>query len=220
MNHLAVIAAFLLVVSACSKSEKAAETKTPTVETQAATAPEAKDVTENVEAPVAEAKAKTDDPKKATVDTKTTERAELPVIDIPNAHLFKGALTGGQPTDEQYKQAAEAGYKTVVNLRPTTEAGAANIEATVKALGMSYIHIPISNAADLTKENASLLAAALKADNNAIVHCKSGNRVGALFALKEHFVDGLSSDEALTQGKKAGLTRLEGKVQEIINSAK
>jgi len=46
----------------------------------------------------------------------------LPKIDIPNALIPKpDILTGGQPTPQQLEQAKQAGYRTIVNLRPAAE---------------------------------------------------------------------------------------------------
>jgi hypothetical protein len=50
----------------------------------------------------------------------------------------------------------------------------------------------------------------------ALVHCASGNRVGALFALKAHFVDGLSVPYSLAFGRTAGLDSLDVEVGRII----
>ena len=49
------------------------------------------------------------------------------------------------------------------------------------------------------------------------MHCASGNRVGAFFALKAFKYDGKSADESLKIGKAAGLTSLEGKVKALMS---
>ena len=43
----------------------------------------------------------------------------------------------------------------------------------------------------------------------AIVHCASGNRVGALFGLKAHLQDGLPAEAALETAHAVGITRME-----------
>ena len=52
-----------------------------------------------------------------------------------------------------------------------------------------------------------------------LVHCASGSRVGALFALRAYFVEGLSSESSLKRGQKAGLTRLEPLVRQIFETS-
>lgn len=134
---------------------------------------------------------------------------------LPNGRTpFEGVLTGGQPTDEQLADLAEAGYRTVINLRSDGEEGNTD-PSDVEGLGMTYIAIPIESAETLNEENARLLADTLdNAEGPVVVHCGSGNRVGALFALKAFYVDGSPAEEALAVGQSSGLTRLEPVVRE------
>ena len=133
---------------------------------------------------------------------------------------FEGLLTGGQPTDEQLAALAEAGYQTIINLRQPDEKGTVGEAETVAELGMKYISLPIEGVADLTEEKANALAAVLEeADRPALLHCGSGNRVGALLALKAFWVDGAGAEEAMEVGQSAGLTRLEQAVRELVEPA-
>ena len=50
----------------------------------------------------------------------------------------------------------------------------------------------------------------------AIVHCASGNRVGALFAIQALYLDGRSAAEALEIGKRAGLTHVGPAIRELL----
>ncbi len=138
---------------------------------------------------------------------------------LPNARRpFEGIVSGGQPEPEQLATARDLGFKTVVNLRAAGEPGSRREE--VEALGLVYLEIPIAGAEGLTAENALAFAAALEeAERPALVHCGSGNRAGALFALKAFHADGKSAEEALAIGKAAGLTRLEGAVERHLRAA-
>jgi hypothetical protein len=49
-----------------------------------------------------------------------------------------------------------------------------------------------------------------------MVHCASGNRVGALLALRANRLEGASPEDALELGLDAGLTRLEPAVREAL----
>ena len=136
--------------------------------------------------------------------------ARLGEIGVPNGVVVGDTVvSGGQVTDEHLARAKEMGVTTVVNLRAEGEKAEYETEqAKVEELGMTYVHMPVDPATGegLTKENAEKLAEIVGKGEPTIVHCKSGQRVGALFALKAHHVDGKSADEALEEGKQAGLS--------------
>ena len=139
---------------------------------------------------------------------------------IPNGRTpADGLLCGGQPAEDDLATAHAAGYRTVINLRADGESGFAWEPDAVKAAGMDYVAIPVAGAAGLTRENAARLDAALKqasAKGPVIVHCASGNRVGALLALRAAWVQGADPATALALGKASGLAGLESKVRELL----
>lgn len=147
-------------------------------------------------------------------------------LDLKNARQVSDTLTtGGQPTKEDLRRLREAGYTTVINLRRAGEttkkddpAEAAHYnfdEAGLSAsLGLNYYHMPISSKDGLTAENAKLLDDLLTAaPGPVLLHCGSGNRAGALMALRAFHVQGMAAEDALAVGKAAGLTSLEAKVR-------
>ena len=139
-------------------------------------------------------------------------------IDFPKARApFADLLSGGQPSLEQLERMAQEGYRTVINLRSPGEPEELAGEAEhVAALGMKYLSIPIASGDDLTVENARRLADTLALPDAlpAVVHCRSGNRVGALFALKALELDGADAEQAFEVGRSAGLTSLAPLVRE------
>ncbi len=140
-----------------------------------------------------------------------------PLIPLPNARqAAPGLLTGGQPTDEQLRAAAAAGYKTVINLRPGSEMAGIDESGLVESLGMDFVSIPVGGGADLTEDTARRLDRALAhaKPGPVIIHCASGNRVGALLALRANLIQGQPAAEALNFGKAAGLTSLEDAVKQ------
>jgi len=143
-----------------------------------------------------------------------------PLISLPNGQVpFDGVLTGGQPTFDQIKQASETGFKAVINLRTDNELPDPAQELSwVEGSGMKYFHIPISVPEGLTPQNTKVFADALSKPENypLIVHCKSGNRVGAMFALKAFHIDEKEIDEALLIGERAGLIKLAPTVKKIL----
>ncbi len=142
------------------------------------------------------------------------------LLDIPNACTpGSGLCTGGRPRPEHLAAAAQRGVQVVVNLCPPAEAADYDEAAAVTALGMRYINIPVAGPADLTLENAQRLAAALSGTDEAqraLLHCASGNRAGALLALKARYVDGKSPEEALAIGRAAGLRALDDFVAQLL----
>ncbi len=141
------------------------------------------------------------------------------VIHIPNARTpLPGVLTGGQPTVKQFVQAKAAGYKTIVNLRTPGERGEWDEAAKAKELGIKYVAIPVNGGAGITLENTNALMQVVtnKSNHPVIIHCASGNRVGALFAFNAAAIEHKSNEEALHIGRKAGLTSLEPIVKQIL----
>jgi len=137
---------------------------------------------------------------------------------IPNVRMpAEGLVTGGQLTREQITDLADLGYTTFVSLRPAAEDGTGWEEEFAAEHGITFLRIPVASREDLNGANAELLAGALaESDGGAVVYCKSGNRVGALLALKAHWVDGMDGEAALAFGREAGMTRLEPAVEQIL----
>ncbi len=137
----------------------------------------------------------------------------IPFAQRPEADV----LTGGQPSESDFRDAAVSGFKTVINLRGLGEPGTATQPALMRELGLEYIHLPINGAGDITPENAQSLADALDhAERPVMIHCASGNRIGALFALQAGLKDGCDLEAALERGRAAGLTRMEPLVRVLL----
>jgi len=123
--------------------------------------------------------------------------------------------TGGQPNAAQLREFAAKGVKVVIDLRRADEDRGYNEAAMVNELGLHYISLPIGGADDLTPANAAALERALgEARGPVLLHCASGNRVGALLALAAAEQEGLAPQAALDLGKRAGLKSLEPAVRE------
>lgn len=139
----------------------------------------------------------------------------MKTIDIPNARVpTDGVLTGGQPSEAQFRAAREAGFATVINLRNIGEPGVAEQAERLSKMGLTYHHLPVAGADGVTVENAKVFASMVdNADRPLLVHCGSGNRIGALAAMRAFHLDGESADEALAIGRAWGLTGLEPAVR-------
>ena len=142
------------------------------------------------------------------------------IVEVTNAREpLAGVTTGGKPTEAQLRRAQELGYRTVISLLP--EGDMAGEAEAVQALGMKFVSIPITDANDLTEENARRLAVALDAPDEkpVLLHCASGNRAGALLALKAFYVDSATAAEAVELGTRAGMTSLRPQVEAKLEEA-
>lgn len=143
-------------------------------------------------------------------------------LDIPNCCTpGTGLCTGGRPRPEHFQQAKDKGVRTVINLCPPGEACDYDEAAVVSGLGLHYVNIPVSGPADITADKARELAKAMaeySPGHPVLLHCASGNRVGALMAMKARFVDGRSPADALAEGRAAGLKALEPLVTQLIGA--
>lgn len=125
-------------------------------------------------------------------------------------HTEPTVIAGGQPTMEQLAIVANAGIKHIINLRPASEQDW-DEGVYVRSLKMEYHNIPVAGIDDVTSDNAKSLAQLLKSVGNepVLVHCSSGNRVGALIALGEYDHNGHNTESSIAEGRRWGLTGLE-----------
>jgi protein tyrosine phosphatase (PTP) superfamily phosphohydrolase (DUF442 family) len=85
---------------------------------------------------------------------------------------------------------------------------------------MDYLNLPIAGASDLTLENTKAMEKLIAriGETPALIHCASGNRVGALMALRASWIDDLGEEAALQIGRDYGLTKMEHQVQALLSS--
>jgi len=140
-------------------------------------------------------------------------------ITIPNFKHGSGEVwVGGQPSENDLKLLAERGIKNIINLRGVGEFDGFDEKATAENLSLNYKALPLGGKSAVSVEAATQFAAMLnESQGKTLVHCASGNRVGAMFALKAFFVDKKTATEAMEIGKKHGMTRLEAHVKSLID---
>jgi uncharacterized protein (TIGR01244 family) len=135
-------------------------------------------------------------------------RQEKPVLPLPNyVELTARIGTGGQPNDAGMKQLAEKGYKSIINLRTSSEeADLAAEEKQAMQLGLRYYLVPIDGREPSEAQALAFdaLMSALKSDK-VFVHCGSGNRVGSVMMIYLALEEGMPIDKAEQEAKKAGL---------------
>ena len=130
-------------------------------------------------------------------------------------------LVGGQPDTSQLNALAEADIKHVINLRPQTELPKFPEEDLVRTAEMSYHLLPVASIDDLSLANVQALDQLIEqaGDEKIFIHCASGNRVGAMMALRSALIYGEDPQRALEIGKTWGMTSLEAEIRQLLNKS-
>jgi uncharacterized protein (TIGR01244 family) len=141
------------------------------------------------------------------------------VVEAGKVAPVDGITSAGQPDAEALQVFAESGYAVVIDMRgPKEDRGMEDFAGAVEATGMEYIAFPIARRDEINFESAAKLDALLAdIDGPVLLHCGSGNRVGAVLALRQS-LKGADDESAIAYGKDAGMTRLEPRVRELLEA--
>lgn len=156
---------------------------------------------------------------------KSAEKASAPAGSpflARSSHPRENVWVAGQPSLGDLESVKAAGVTVVANLRGAREpTGFADEKKTVEGLGMQYAAIPVSGPTDVSMAKAKELEKLLEQHkgDKVLLHCASGNRIGALMALLA-FDKGKSVDEAIADGRKAGLRGLAPIVRSKLSAMK
>ncbi len=133
---------------------------------------------------------------------------ELPsFVDLRNFTILGPGVAGaGQPEVEDFEVLAARGYTTVINLRKPSESVPPDEAQRAAAAGLGYHELPM-RVVDFGIEEAGALQRILETapDGSVLIHCASGNRVGALWGMYLGLRDGLSPEQAVDAGQRAGM---------------
>lgn len=144
---------------------------------------------------------------------------ELPPV--PNAVVAApGIVSGGRLGPGDLAGVRDAGIRQVIDLTPDAETPDFDAATAVREAGLAYANLPLAGAKDLTPENVRRFDALLRdAGRPVLVHCASGNRVGAMAALRAAWIEGRPAEEAIEVGRAWGLKGLEGEVRRRLEAA-
>jgi protein tyrosine phosphatase (PTP) superfamily phosphohydrolase (DUF442 family) len=125
----------------------------------------------------------------------------------PNAALpLPWLATAGQPSADHFAAARDAGVKVVIDLRDPMEPRPFDEAATLTALGITYVNVPVASGA-LSDQVMEKVLTAVRANANepTILHCASANRVGG--ALIPYFIldQGMDEQAAIDAAMAVGL---------------
>lgn len=107
--------------------------------------------------------------------------------------------TSGQPDEQELAAIAAAGYRVVINLalHHNARSSVADEAASVAALGMRYVHIPVLFDAPADADLAAFFAAMDEhAGAKVWVHCAANKRVSVFLGLYRHLRCGESVEDA------------------------
>jgi protein tyrosine phosphatase (PTP) superfamily phosphohydrolase (DUF442 family) len=144
---------------------------------------------------------------------------QVQAVGVTNTGMpLDNVVTAAQPTQEQLSELVDLGYTNFISLRPGTEEGTGWEEGIAADEGIQFARIPVAGAEDLTRENVLELDRILDeaAEEQTVLYCSSSNRVGALLALRAYWLEGADPQSALELGRRAGLSRLEPQVAELL----
>lgn len=114
---------------------------------------------------------------------------------------------GGQPSRADLTAGARyPGIRTVLSLRRDAESKGFDESATLSDLGVTYQNVPFGSPDQLTDQVFSESLNVIKdAPRPLVVHCASGNRVGAIWMAHRMLNNGYTEAAALSEARQVGL---------------
>jgi uncharacterized protein (TIGR01244 family) len=133
--------------------------------------------------------------------------------------VYENLYSAGQPSLAEFKALSAMGFQRIIDLRPPTEDHGFDEVKQAAVEHLEYYSLPIGGEKDLTVANVRLFDQWLSVPQSpmTLIHCGSGNRVGALFALREAWCRGKTEEASLSVGRLAGLKGLEPAVRAAIS---
>jgi len=118
-------------------------------------------------------------------------------VDIMNYTILSTQVAGGGAiSPEQVASLPGKGYSTIINLQFEREDGVKAEIAAADAAGLTYVSVPVGGD-DFTLEHAKQVSDAIAASSgHVLLHCRSGGRVSAVWALTRAIDEGLTPSEA------------------------
>lgn len=114
---------------------------------------------------------------------------------------------GGQPTPSQVVALAQAGFRSIINLREESELDAQPEKEAAKDAALRYIALPVPKAQPTDEQVKEFLRVTDDAEIYPVfIHCATANRAAALWMVRRARVDGWSSEAAEKEAVRNGLT--------------
>jgi uncharacterized protein (TIGR01244 family) len=125
---------------------------------------------------------------------------------MENLKKINDELTvAGQLTPEQFQQAAQEGFKSVLNLRSHDEQGFMSDEQQqAETAGLEYFNIPVNPNAISEELTTEVLKQIDELPKPALIHCASGMRAGAMAFMNLATRQGLTPEQVFEKAAEAG----------------
>jgi len=115
-------------------------------------------------------------------------------------------VTSGQPSAEQLTAAADAGFRTVVDLRDPMEPRGFDEADLAARLGIAYYNIPVVGGVASDDEMDRIVAALrAHAGTPVLMHCASANRTGGPLIAWLMLEEGRTESQAVETAMRSGL---------------
>ncbi|WP_414519074.1 beta-lactamase hydrolase domain-containing protein [Nostoc sp. PCC 9305] len=112
----------------------------------------------------------------------------------------------GQPTSEELKQAAQEGFKSVLNLRSPDEAGFLSDEQQqAQAAGLQYANIPLKPSEANQEQTELAIQEIENLPKPILIHCAAGARAGGIALIANAISEGLTYEEISQKAQELGL---------------
>jgi protein tyrosine phosphatase (PTP) superfamily phosphohydrolase (DUF442 family) len=126
---------------------------------------------------------------------------------LPKSYCpLENVATGGQPAREQLTGLYQAGYRLLIDLRALDEPRGYDERAAAQEAGLLYQNLPVTPET-LDDDVFGRFRALMRDPRNrpVVVHCGSGNRVGALLLPYLILDEGMTPPEAEKIARQVGL---------------
>ena len=142
-----------------------------------------------------------------------------PVGSLARARALGDVYVAGQPSAEDLALFAGQGGKTVLNLRAPQESLGFDEPVRAAELGLAYVNLPFGKPEQLDDALFTRARELLgTAERPLLLHCASGNRVGAVWIPWRVLDGGLELEQAVAEAKAIGLTSapLEARARDYV----
>lgn len=119
--------------------------------------------------------------------------------------INKEMAIAGQLTPEQFQQASQEGFQSVLNLRSPDEEGVLSDEQQqVEAVGLEYVNIPVKPDTLDDELTTQVLRQIDELPKPALIHCASSMRAGAMAFMHMATRQGMTAEQAFEKAHQSG----------------
>ena len=137
----------------------------------------------------------------------TTSLEAVEMAGIERLHTLSGVYLAGQPTGAAIRAAKAGGLRSIIDLRHDDE-NLLDERALAQYLGLRYYRLAWNGAEELNDEIFDRARDLLRiAERPVLLHCRSAERVGAVWLPHRVLDEGASFEQSLREAKTIGLNQ-------------